>query len=219
MAAGFLDDAARKSFADAVGAIEASSAVEVVIAVRARTRRWLHAHLIVGMVATWAALAFMLFADHPFALPSFLIDPLLVGAVAGALSALVPAVARALTPSRVRRRAVVEAARSTFYERGVHHTRGRTGVLVYIAVTEQMAEVVGDDGVLQTIDPARWQTALRAIDRAVAAGGLATATQLAQLAPLCARALPRSSDDVNELPDALDDGAPRTPRVSDAEAP
>ncbi|HVK73538.1 MAG TPA: hypothetical protein VM734_09465 [Kofleriaceae bacterium] len=206
MVRGFLDDAARKAFADTVTAIEAVSAVEVVVSVRIRTRRWLHAHLLVGLVATWAALAFMLYAAHPFALASFLIDPLLAGAVAGAASTLVPAVVRALTPRAIRRRAVVEAARATFLERGVHHTAGRTGVLLYVALTERMAVLIADDGVERAVDPARWQEAAAAIDRAVAAGGHATATALARLTSICAHALPRSHDDVNELPDAIDDG-------------
>lgn len=211
MAHGFLDDAARTAFAGAIAAIESTSAAEVVVAVRVRARLWLHAHLVVGFAAAWLGLGFMIYSAHRFGLAAFLIDPVVAGALAGAAVALSPALVRALTPRAVRRRAVIEAARATFYQRGVHHTAGRTGVLVYIALTERMAELVGDDAVVRLIEPTAWARACAAIDVAVGRGGAATAQALRALAPLLAAALPRHVEDLNELPDAIDEGgeAPR----------
>ncbi len=212
MPRGFLDDAARTALADSVKAIEGASSVEVVVAVRARARVWLHAHLVAGFVAAWLALAFMLYSDHAFGLASFLVDPAVAAVLAGVLTAFSPPLVRALTPRGVRRRAVAEAARAAFYERGVHHTRGRTGVLVYVALTERMAELVPDDAVVQGIEPGAWRKACAAIDAAVVHGGVATARALAGLAPLAMAALPRHATDENELPDAIDDGsAPPAP--------
>jgi putative membrane protein len=148
----------------------------------------------------------MLYSDHPFGLAQFLVDPLVVGVLAGLASTLWPRLVRALTPAAYRRRAVETAARATFYERGVHHTAGRSGVLVYIALTEQMVEVVADDGVIRSVEPDGWKKACAVIDGAVARGGEATAKALAELAPILAIALPRHVEDVNELPDAIDEG-------------
>ncbi|MBZ0236667.1 MAG: hypothetical protein K8M05_30345, partial [Deltaproteobacteria bacterium] len=107
----FLDDAARTAFAGAVTATETVSAAEIVVAVRVRARIWLHVHLIVGLVAAWLGLGFMLYSDHPFGLAQFLVDPLALGALAGVASTLSPGLVRLLTPARIRRRAVATAAR------------------------------------------------------------------------------------------------------------
>ncbi len=205
MPRGFLDDAARTAFAGAIGAAETTSAAEVVVAVRVRTRVWIHVHLVAGLVAAWLGLGFMLYSDHPFGLAAFLIDPIAVGVIAGLASTLSPALVRLMTPASVRRRAVAMAARAAFYDRGVHHTAGRSGILVYIALTEQMVELVADDGVVRSIEPTAWKKACAAIDGAVGGGGEATAKALAGLAPILAVALPRHAEDLNELPDAIDE--------------
>lgn len=207
MPRGFLDDAARTAFADAVAAIETSSAAEVVVAVRTRARVWMHVHLLAGIVGAWVGLAFMLYADHPFGLAAFLIDPLVLGVVVGLASTLSARLVRLATPRGIRRRAVQQAARATFYERGVHHTAQRTGVLVYVALAEGMVELVADDGVVRAVEPKAWKARCAEIDAAVGAGGVATARALRGLSPLLATALPRPTADVNELPDALDEGA------------
>lgn len=205
----FLDDAARTAFAGAITATESVSAAEIVVAVRVRSRVWLHVHLIVGLVAAWLGLAFMLYSDYTFGLAQFLIDPLVLGALAGAASTLSPGLVRLLTPAGIRRRAVTTDARAAFYERGVHHTTGRSGVLVYVAVTERIAVLVADDGVVRAVEPRTWDKACAAVDAAVAHGGEATARAVAALAPILAVALPRHVEDVNELPDAIDEGVHR----------
>lgn len=205
MPRGFLDDADRAALAGAVATVETSSAAEVVVAVRARARIWLHAHLLVGLAVAWAALGFMMYSAHPFGLVAILIDPLVAGALGALASMLFPAVGRVLTPAAIRRRAVAQAARATFVERGVHHTSGRTGVLVYVALAERMAELVADDGVVRNAEPTAWGNAGARIDAAVARGGGALAEALRGLAPVLATALPRHVEDINELPDAVDD--------------
>ena len=128
MAIRWLDEPAQRAFAQAVEGVEAASAAEVVVAVRRRARAWPHVPLAVGIVGAWLGLAFMLYSDHAFGLATFLIDPLLAGALAGGAATLAPSLVRWLTPAAVRRRAVVAAARAAFVERGIHHTRGRTGL-------------------------------------------------------------------------------------------
>lgn len=204
MSVRWLDEAAQRAFADAVGKVEAGSAAEVIVAVRRSARRWPHVPLAVGIVAAWLALAFMMFSDHPFSHLAITVDPLIAGLLAGGAATLVPALVRWLTPAAIRRRAVVEAARAAFYTRGVHHTRGRTGVLVYCALTERMAELVADDGIVRAVDAAAWRRAAAAVDAALPRGGVATAAAVAALADLLATAVPRERDDANELPDAID---------------
>jgi putative membrane protein len=166
----------------------------------------------VGAVTAWAALAFMMYSDHAFAIASFLIDPVLAGVLGGLIATVVPPLVRWLTPASIRRRAVITAARATFVERGLHHTRGRTGVLVYCALTEGMAAIVVDTAVVAAVPAATLSARERAIDAAIRQGGIATADAIAALAPVLAAALPRAADDLNELPDAIDHDLERRPR-------
>jgi putative membrane protein len=200
----FLDAVARASLHRAVQDLEAGSAAEVVIALRRRSASYLHANVAVGALAALASLAAMLFADHAFALSSILFDPFLAGLIAGAAVELTPGCKRALTPAATRRHAVLRAARATFVERGVHHTRDRGGVLVYLAWLERDAVIVADTGVTQRMPADALARAERALAAAMSSGGAAVAHALALLAPGLAAALPRRADDVNELPDVID---------------
>jgi putative membrane protein len=200
----FLDAAARIAFASAIEDIERGSAAEVVVAVRRRSAAYLHANLAIGAAAAIAGLAAMLFSAHVFALSSILVDPFVVGGIAGVVVELLPGVKRGLSPRAMRRREVLRAARATFVERGIHRTRDRSGLLVYISWLEREVALVGDAGIERVLsDDARTEAA-RALTTAMPAGGAAVARELARLAPALAAGLPCRADDTNELPDAID---------------
>jgi len=204
VSSGFADDAARAAFREAIKTIEGGSAAEVVVAVRRHAAPWTHAHLAAGVLVAIAAHVYMMLSAHPFSDTALLLDPILAGVIAGLASTQVMAVERWLTPPAMRRRAVLQAARATFVERGIRRTTGATGLLLYVGLVERHAEIVADDGVLATVDPAAWQAGCAKVAAAVRRGGVATAWALADLAPMLSEALPRSHDDVNELPDDLD---------------
>lgn len=212
MRARFLDDEARAAFQKAVETIEGASSVEVVIAVRRRSARYLHANLIVGALVAFAALAAMLYSEWEFGLLSILIDPFVVGLGAGALVELAPGIKRVLSPRAVRRREVERAARATFVERGVHNTLDRSGLLLYISWLEQEIALVPDSGLARAFAP---EAVARAEDELVAAmarGGAAVAEALTRVCTPFAEAMPHRPDDVNELPDAIDSDMPQRGR-------
>src|SRR5690348_6616070 len=113
MSGGFLADGADAELRRAIETVEQASCAEIVIAVRRRSAVWLHAHVIVGVLVGFGALAFMLWDEHAFSLPSIWIDPFVMGGLAGAAVAWLPALQRLLTPRRARRRAVRRAAMVT----------------------------------------------------------------------------------------------------------
>jgi putative membrane protein len=200
----FLDDAARAAFKRAIETIENASAAEVVIAVRRRSAHYRHANIAVGAVVAFIGLAAMLYASYTFQLSSILVDPFVVGILAGGAVELLPQVKRWLTSPASRRRHVDRAAKATFVDRGVHNTTGRSGMLVYISWLEQQVSLVPDSGLAQTLPDgliARMQTEL---SRAVRDGGTQVARLLESLAEPFAKAMPHQADDVNELPDAID---------------
>jgi len=202
----FLGGTATTALRDAVSSIEARSSAELVIAVRARSALYLHSDILVGVLAGLATLAFLLFSPWEFALHWFLIDPVLVGALVALAASRLPPIRRALTPRSHREARVRAAAGAVFLEKGVHHTRERTGILLYISLLERRALLLADSGIEREVPRREWRVATAAIDRVVAAGGdgAEVARALASLADLLALHLPHATGDVNELPDEVD---------------
>ena len=196
----FTSEAGDRAFREAIAAIERVSAVEVVVAIRAYARRWMVQHMIVGLVAAIAVLGYTVLFEYPAWVVLAL--PLATGVISSALVEYVPALYRFLVPVHVREHYVIEAARALFVERGVHATRGRTGMLVFIAVRSRTVEIVGDLAVVEHVGQGKlddWAAQLRA---AISGGAEPVATLLASFATALAAALPRAADDKNELPDA-----------------
>jgi putative membrane protein len=146
-----------------------------------------------------------LFSTVPFSVTAIFVDPLLAGVLGGIATTVIRPAYRTLTPRRLRRQAVRLAAQATFYEKGIRHTRGRTGMLLYVSLVERMAEVVLDTAVREAVEDLGedWTRRIDAIDDALRQGGVATAEALAELGPLLHAALPRAEDDENELPDEV----------------
>ncbi len=200
----FLDGSARAAFKHAIETIEGCSAAEVVVAVRQRSAAYRHANVIVGAAVAFAGLAAMLYSSHVFQLSSILVDPFVVGVLAGLVVELVPQLKRYLTRPSSRAAHVLRAARATFVERGVHHTMGRSGLLVYISWLERRVALVADAGLAASLPDGVLARAEAELTRTMRDGGATVARQLEALAPDCERAMPRSADDVNELPDDID---------------
>jgi putative membrane protein len=186
-----------------VRAVESRCGAELVIAVRARTGSYLHSGLISGVLVGLAALAAQLFSPPVFAPVWFLVDPLLIGVLAGLAASRSATLGRAFTPWR--RQRIETAARSTFVERRVHGTTGRTGILLYVSVFEREAAFVVDVGVETLAATDGWKRAVEEIERAVRdkENGVAVAGRIRGLAPLLEPALVRGENDVDELPNEV----------------
>ncbi len=187
-----------KTFRDAISAIETNSSVECVVAVRARARLFLGQHVTVGLVVTYAVLIFaVLKAWAPWATLAF---PIAGGVIAALLVELAP-LYRFLVPESVREQHVLAAARALFVEKGIHDTRDRTGLLIFIGVRDRVVRVIGDVGVLAAIGQTRLDHMAQTLGVALDQGPAAIGRTLANLAPEFAEVLPKTADDANELAD------------------
>jgi len=201
----FLSDESKTALTNAVKAIEARTSAEIVIAVRARSGSYPLGPAVVGIALGFAALAFVLYSRFTFPLWAILIDPFVVGLATGFAATRVPAIQRMLMlPSHCAAR-VRRGAQSTFFEKGVRHTRNRIGVLVYVSLLEQRLELIGDAGVEEAVGPADWQHAGKALDAVVRRGGSGQdlAAAMEKLGDLLESCLERAHDDENELPDEV----------------
>jgi len=195
----FLTEAGEQALEDAIQAIETTSAVEVVVAIRPRARYAMLQHAMVATVTAIAILAFTLYAPIDFTPWQILVLPIFAALAGAMLVEAIPALYRWLSPAWLRYEHVREAAYAAFVERGVHGTRDRTGILVYIALRERMVEIVADLGVLEHhgIEVlAAWAGTLEA---RLPDGAEAFGKELANLAPDFAKSLPRPVDDANQL--------------------
>ena len=202
----FLSGGAQKALRDVAKRIEDVSSAEIVISVRSRSGNYLHADLIVGALAGLGAMAFMLFSPYPFDLMWFLIDPVIAGAVVTLISSRLPYARRLLTSSAVFDTRVRLAAEAIFVERGVHHTRASTGLLIYISVLEQRVHLLPDSGIDEAVPRREWYTVRDNAQKSYGRGGdgHAVAKGLEPLIDLLAHHLPRADDDENELSDEVD---------------
>jgi putative membrane protein len=201
----WLSAPARRELAGVVRAIEARSAAEIVITVRARSGTYRHVDVAFG--AGLAATMLAIYAYAPLVFTDDLAPPaILVSFVAGVLLAgSVDPLKRALLGRGARQAMVRMAARAAFVDQGIASTVARTGVLVYVSLFEREVEVVADTGVDVSRMGAAWSEAVAALE-ARARGGISPedfGAALTRLGDPLAEAMPPRPDDTNELPDEV----------------
>lgn len=202
----FLGGDGKAALRRAIVDFEARTAAELVVVVEPRAGHYFHIAALFGVLAAVATLAFLLYGEPSFHLHWFIVDPLLVGLFAAYLGSGWATLERALTPASRRAAWALRAARAAFVARGVADTRGRSGVLVYVAVAERELLVLADLGVRRSVPADAWTRAVAQLQAAVARGerAVALAPRLLALSELCGEHLPRRVDDENELSDEVD---------------
>ena len=62
-----------------------------------------------------------------------------------------------LIPKQVRYWRAANMARRQFLQNNLHHTRGETGVLIFVSEAERYVEIIADRGINQKVPPEQWQ--------------------------------------------------------------
>ncbi|MER2249255.1 TPM domain-containing protein [Methylorubrum podarium] len=197
-----LDGAERARIAAAIGRAEAGSSGEIVVLVAARAGLYrspgLALALAVALALPWPLIVFTDLGAGEIALAQA------AGVLASLLLTLNEGLRVALTPRRWRRERAHAAARREFLAHGLTGTRGRTGVLVYVALAERYAEIVADRGVRARIEEAQWHAIvadlLAAAGRGALAEGLVAAVE--RVGVVLAAELPGRDAD-NQLPNRV----------------
>lgn len=99
----------------------------------------------------------------------------------------------------------VKEAKKVFTKLGMHQTKERNGVLVYIATRSRKIAIVGDEGIHQKLGNEYWQNLVEQLISKFKENRKAEA--LAACIKECGRQLghffPRAADDQNELSNAI----------------
>jgi putative membrane protein len=121
-----------------------------------------------------------------------------------ALLAQLP-IGMALVPDGIKRRRASRLAREQFFERGLHLTRGRTGVLIFVSVAEHYVEIIADEGIDAVVPPGTWDKAVADFFERVRAGRVAEGflAAIEVVGTRLAEHFPRAPDDPDELPNHL----------------
>jgi putative membrane protein len=170
-----LTDEERDRIAAAIREAERRTAGEIVVVVAARASAYRSVPLLYallgGLAAPWPLIWLTaLSAARIFALQ-------LIVALVVLILFLLPK--RSYVPGFIRHARCREAAAREFAARGLARTRGRTGVLIYVAAAEHYAEVVADAGIAAHVDETVWRDIIAKLVAALRTGqpadGLATA--------------------------------------------
>ena len=202
--ADFFRDAAKQSTARSVKHVEAQTSAEVVVAVRRRSGEYRVPAYHFGFFVGGLVVVYLLVTPQVFSIGDIALDGALGFGLALALAYNVSALLRLLVREKPLATSVGAAARAAFYDLGISRTTGRNGVLVFVSTFEQRALVLADIGIdVKALGPA-WDEACAALTAAVKRRDLdGFERALESLGPILGATMPRSLDDVNELPDEV----------------
>jgi putative membrane protein len=198
-----LSEEARANIAAAIGRAEARTSAEIVVMVSARAARYRKVALLVALLAglalPWALLWLTALSTAAILLAQ-------AGTVLAILLLMLHEGLRlAFVPRSLRRGRAADAARLAFWSRGLTRTRGRTGVLIYLAAAERHAEIVADAGVLARVGPEPWTAVVADLTEALRRGedeaGLVRAVEA--LGTILAGVLPAGAANPDELPNRV----------------
>jgi len=200
----FLTDEDRQRIADAIAAAERRTSGELVTVVADAAGDY-RAIALLGPALAALLLPALLLTVLPD-LAAWTLYLVQAGAFVGlALLAHLPPVRLALVPGAIKRRRASRLAREQFFAQGLHLTRARTGVLIFVSVAEHHVEIIADQGIDARVPPGTWDAAVADFVARVRAGRVAEGflAAIAVVGERLAEHFPRPPDDVDELPNRL----------------
>jgi putative membrane protein len=110
-----------------------------------------------------------------------------------------------LTPGIIKSRRVRRRAVRYFKVGAERRTTGRTGILIYLSLSEHRAEIVADEAIHSKVDPELWGQAMVDMIGHVREGRTAQGMEAAirDVGDILANHFPRDAADMNELPDRV----------------
>lgn len=123
-----------------------------------------------------------------------------------------PAVKRSLLSAAEIDATVTNKALAAFVERGLHHTRDATGILILICLFEHRVQVLADRGINAVVPQDTWDEIVTVISDGIHRGQACDALCRAveRCGDLLAESFPPRPDNRDELPNLIVEGRPKS---------
>ena len=110
-----------------------------------------------------------------------------------------------LVPSSVKRKRAARLARSQFLAQNLHHTQGRTGILLFVSLAEHYVEIIADKGINDVVEVGAWEKVVAEFvqhikSKKIVDGYLGA---IASCGEILAQHFPGGVDNPDELPNHL----------------
>jgi putative membrane protein len=200
---GLLTPRDRQQIEAAIARAEQQSAGELVVVAVRRSAEHALMRAIAALLLT-VGVALVIWRLSPGHSAWLLLLVLLLSFASYALLGL-PALHRLLLVPQASARAAHLRACAAFAEHGLHRTRDRTGVLIFISELERRVIILADDGIDKVIGSDGWRGYVERLVAAIKSGdvGGGVAQVIDDIGAMLAGRFPRRRDDVDELPDEV----------------
>ncbi len=193
----------QKQVADAIARVEKTTDAELVTVLAKRSDRYTYIPWLWAALLALITPSLLLLSPLWLEAPTIALIQLAVFAIA-ALLLHIPFIAIRLIPKAVRSWSASNLARRQFLENNLHHTRGETGVLIFVSETERYVEIIADRGINAKVKPEQWQSMVANFIAAVKRGD--TLTGFLDCINACGALLQQhvpATHQKNELPNRL----------------
>jgi Predicted membrane protein len=121
------------------------------------------------------------------------------------LSSHVTVLRRFFIPKREMLEEVNGRAREMFFDQRVHHTTGKSGVLLYVSLYERMAVVLADQKIIELVGQSKIDQWCQSLVNRLRSGTPVSALEktITDIGFDLEKVLPGTSDNPDEIPDAL----------------
>lgn len=200
----FLTDSDKQQIDEAIRRIEAKTSGEIVTVIAGEADDYYYiptlwaalTALALPALVTILGLQHTLLDSYGTQISVFLVATLLFR---------IPALKYRVIPNAVKRQRAARLAREQFLLQNLHHTEGRTGVLLFVAVAEHYVEVIADKGINASVPVGTWDWVVADFVAKVKTGNIADGfvRAIEGIGTHLVEHFPIAEGDKNELPNHL----------------
>ncbi len=200
-----FNDLFQKKLLDAVEKIESRSHAEIIVAIAPRSAPYQYVNLWAGAILTFAVFSFLMFAPIDFGTLYIYAGTLYAFAAGYLAMSGIPALKRAIIGQKKLTDQVELKARAFFQKAGINETGDRIGILIYFSFYEKQVLILPDRGAKKSIPPEELEKLHSEFLKVFSArhSSIAIIESLEESAGFFGKFIPRTNDDMNELPDTL----------------
>lgn len=110
-----------------------------------------------------------------------------------------------VTPKRIKHACAKRFAWEQFFSNNLHHAKKRSGVLIFISITERYAHIIGDKGINDELCSSTWADILNDLIKSIKNGKLGEGLLycITQLKTIMVKSFPTSRERIKDLPDSV----------------